>query len=50
VGMTMAELIVDGRAKTVDIEPFSLGRFAEGRSPEGPYPYAPRRDHAEPAR
>ena len=50
VGMCMAELILDGRAKTVDIEPFSLGRFAEGRSPEGPYPYAPRRDHAEPAR
>jgi len=50
VGMCMAELILDGRAKTVDIEPFSLERFAEGRSPEGPYPYAPRRDHAEPAR
>jgi len=50
VGMCMAELILDGRAKTVDIEPFGLGRFAEGRSPEGPYPYAPRRDHAEPAR
>src|SRR6266478_8727836 len=47
VGMCMAELILDGRAKTVDIEPFGLGRFAEGRSPEGPYPYAPRRDHAE---
>ena len=50
VGMCMAELVLDGRAKTVDIEPFGLGRFAEGRSPEGPYPYAPRRDHAEPAR
>src|SRR5216117_4319886 len=50
VGMCMAELILDGRAKTVDIEPFSLERFAEGRSPEGPYPYAPRREHAEPAR
>jgi sarcosine oxidase subunit beta len=48
VGVCMAELILDGRAKTVDIEPFGLRRFAEGRSPEGPYPYAPRRDHAVP--
>ena len=47
VGVCMAELILDGRAKTVDIEPFSLRRFAEGRSPEGPYPYAVRRDHTE---
>jgi sarcosine oxidase subunit beta len=47
VGVCMAELILDGRAKTVDIEAFSLRRFAEGRSPEGPYPYAVRRDHAE---
>jgi hypothetical protein len=44
--MCVAELIVDGRAKTVDIEAFNLRRFAEGRSPEGPYPYAPRKDHA----
>jgi len=43
----MAELIVDGRAKTVDIDAFSLTRFAEGKSPEGPYPYAPRRDHTD---
>ncbi len=47
VGVCMAELIVDGRAKTVDIDAFSLGRFAEGRSPEGPYPYAIRRDHTD---
>jgi len=47
VGVCMAELILDGRAKTVDIEPFSLRRFAEGRSPEGPYPYAVRRDHTD---
>ncbi|PYN21568.1 MAG: hypothetical protein DMD99_19410 [Candidatus Rokuibacteriota bacterium] len=46
VGACMAELIVDGRAKTVDIEAFNLRRFAEGRSPEGPHPYAPRKDHA----
>ena len=48
VGTCMAELILDGRAKTVDIEAFGLARFAAGRSPEGPYPYAPRPDHAEP--
>jgi glycine/D-amino acid oxidase-like deaminating enzyme len=47
VGAGMAELIVDGRAKTVDIEAFGLMRFAEGRSPEGPYPYAIRRDHTD---
>ena len=43
----MAELILDGRAKTVDIAAFSLERFAEGKSLEGPYPYAPRRDHTD---
>ena len=48
VGVCIAELILDGRAKTVDIEAFSLRRFAEGRSPEGPYPYTLRRDHAVP--
>src|SRR5262249_7065966 len=47
VGVCMAELMLDGRAKTVDIEPFSLRRFAEGRSPEGPYPYAVRKDHTQ---
>ena len=30
----MAELILDGRAKTVDIAAFSLERFAEGKSLE----------------
>ncbi len=48
VGMCMAELIVDGRAKTVDIEAFNLRRFSLGRSVEGPYPYAPRLDHLDP--
>jgi sarcosine oxidase subunit beta len=48
VGSCMAELIVDGRAKTVDIEPFSVRRFAEGRVVEGAYPYAARPDHAGP--
>src|SRR5438128_12287667 len=42
VGTCMAELILDGEAKTVDIRPFGLRRFAEGKPLEGPYPYAPR--------
>jgi glycine/D-amino acid oxidase-like deaminating enzyme len=48
VGAGLAELILDGEAKTVDIRPFALRRFAEGRTPEGPYPYAPRADHSAP--
>ena len=47
VGACMAELIMEGRAKTVDIEPFSLRRFAEGRTVDTPYPYPPRRDHLD---
>src|SRR5262245_56823185 len=39
VGTCLAELILEGEAKTVDIRPFALRRFAEGRTPEGPYPY-----------
>jgi sarcosine oxidase subunit beta len=42
VGACMAELIVDGRAKTVDLEPFAPRRFTEGRSLEGRYTYNPR--------
>jgi sarcosine oxidase subunit beta len=49
VGTCLAELIVEGRARTVDIDAFRLGRFAEGRRVEGRHPYAPRRDHREPA-
>src|SRR5262245_23865379 len=49
VGQCMAELIAGGRAKTVDIEPFGLRRFAEGRRVEGPYPYATRPDRRDPA-
>jgi sarcosine oxidase subunit beta len=49
VGQCMAELITEGRAKTVDISVFGLHRFAEGRSPQGPYPYAPRHDQTEAA-
>jgi glycine/D-amino acid oxidase-like deaminating enzyme len=49
VGLCMAELIVDGRAKTVDIDAFNLRRFAQGQPVEGPYPYATRPDHVDPA-
>ena len=49
VGMCMAELITEGRAKTVDIDAFSLRRFAEGKTVEGPYPYETRPDHKDPA-
>jgi sarcosine oxidase subunit beta len=48
VGACMAELVTEGRAKTVDIEPFSIKRFAEGRTVEGPYPYAVRPDYIDP--
>jgi len=48
VGQCMAEVITECRAKTVDLSAFGLRRFAEGRSPQGPYPYAQRLDHAEP--
>jgi len=46
VGTCMAELILDGAARTVDIRAFGLRRFAEGKPLEGPYPYAPPVDHA----
>jgi sarcosine oxidase subunit beta len=48
VGACMAELVTEGRAKTVDLEPFSIKRFAEGRTVEGPYPYAVRPDYIDP--
>ena len=50
VGTCLAELIVEGRTRTADISAFRLERFAEGRRIEGRHPYAPRRDHLEPAR
>jgi sarcosine oxidase subunit beta len=49
VGACMAELITDGHAKTVDIDAFSLARFALGKTVEGPYPYAVRPDYIDPA-
>lgn len=39
VGACMAELILDGQAKTVDITPFSLNRFSEGKRLQGKHPY-----------
>jgi sarcosine oxidase subunit beta len=48
VGICMAELILDGEAKTVDIGPFGLRRFAEGRPLDGPWPYA-KKGHEAPA-
>jgi glycine/D-amino acid oxidase-like deaminating enzyme len=50
VGACMAELITEGRAKTVDIRAFRPERFAEGQPIAGRHPYAPRRDHVEPTR
>ncbi len=42
VGVGMAELILDGQARTVDLRAFGLRRFREGRPIEGLHPYAPR--------
>ena len=50
VGTCLAELITEGRAKTVDIDAFRVARFAEGKPIAGQHPYKPRRDHVEPTR
>ena len=39
VGACMAELILDGRATTVDISGYGLERFVEGRHLVGEHPY-----------
>ncbi|MEJ2597000.1 MAG: FAD-binding oxidoreductase [Anaerolineales bacterium] len=39
VGASMAELILDGRASTVDISPFRLERFSEGNLLSGEHAY-----------
>jgi sarcosine oxidase subunit beta len=39
IGICMSELIIDGRATTVDISPYSLARFDEGRPLVGEHPY-----------
>ncbi len=38
-GASLVELILDGKPKTVDITPFRLERFAEGKLLEGEYAY-----------
>lgn len=37
VGLCMAELILDGQARTVDISPYGPGRFATGKLVKGNY-------------
>ena len=37
VGLCMAELILDGQARTVDISPYGPGRFAAGKLVKGNY-------------
>ena len=39
VGVTMAELILEGRAKTIDITPLRMSRFAEGDLLQSRYRY-----------
>ena len=39
VGMCMAELITEGKARTVNIAPFRMSRFEEGKPVYGPYEY-----------
>ncbi len=39
IGACMTELILDGQATMVDISPFNLQRFAEGKLLEGNYTY-----------
>jgi sarcosine oxidase subunit beta len=39
IGASLTEWILDGRPETVDITPFALSRFAEGRLLVGEHPY-----------
>jgi len=39
VGQLMAELVVEGAAKTLDIAPLRLARFAENDLVKTPYAY-----------
>jgi sarcosine oxidase, subunit beta len=41
VGRCLSELIVDGRAATVDLHPYRFERFAQGDLVRGEHPYAP---------
>ena len=40
IGLCMAELILEGAARTVDLRPFRLERFAEDDPVRGPYEYS----------
>src|SRR5262245_19203178 len=40
VGLTMAELLLDGRGRTVDLAIFDPGRFAAGRPIRAPHEYS----------
>ncbi len=40
VGLCMAELMLEGRARTVDLHPFRFSRFAENAPLKGRYEYA----------
>jgi sarcosine oxidase subunit beta len=40
VGLTITELLLDGRGKTVDLSMFDPGRFAAGRPIRAPHEYA----------
>ena len=40
VGLCMSELILDGRAKTVDLSIYAPGRFADGKLIAGEHPYS----------
>jgi sarcosine oxidase subunit beta len=39
IGVSISELILDGRSSSVDIAPFAPERFADGRPLEGEHPY-----------
>jgi sarcosine oxidase subunit beta len=39
IGLAMAELILDGASRTVDLSPFALDRFASGHLLVGDHPY-----------
>jgi glycine/D-amino acid oxidase-like deaminating enzyme len=39
IGLVMSELVVDGRAKTVDVQAFRTDRFALGQPIKAEYEY-----------
>ena len=40
VGVAVAELVMEGRCRTYDLEPFRFARFREGRLTQGAYQYS----------